>query len=66
MQVKELKPSAVDVGEGGVEDRAHIISHADIMETSFAGSTSMLEEFLLLETLIPTFTEYFLPNQMLF
>lgn len=23
MQVKELKPSAVDVGEGGVEDREH-------------------------------------------
>jgi len=63
MQVKELKPSAVDVGGGGVEDSA---SDADIIETSFAGSTSMLEEFLLFETLIPTFTEYFLPNQMLF
>lgn len=63
-QVSGLKPSAL--GCAGVWGRRRKASDDDIVETSFAGSRSMLEGFVLLQIFITTFAGYFLPNQLLF
>lgn len=63
-QARELRPSAL--GHGGRKGRRKKVSDIDIVDNFLAGSRAMLQDFMLLQTLILTFTGYFLPNQLLF